>query len=66
MDSEVIEWNLDLPDNDDSRLQRFYGAWGEGDLTKTYSLENFIKGIFYGGVTNRTLKPNYILISKNS
>lgn len=66
MDSEVIEWNLELPDNDDSRLQRFYGAWGEGDLTKTYSLESFIKGIFYGGVTNITLKPNYILISKNS
>lgn len=66
MDSEVIEWNLELPDNDVSRLQRFFGAWGEGDLTKTFSIENFITGIFYGGVTNKTLKPNYILISKNS
>lgn len=66
MDSEVIEWSLELPDTDVSKFGRFFGAEGEGDYTKSYSIESFIRGIFYGGVTNKTLKPNYILISKNS
>lgn len=66
MDSEVIEWSLELPDLNIDKFTRFFGAVGENDYTKSYSIENFIKGIFYGGVTNKTLKPNYILISKNS
>jgi len=66
MDSEVIEWSLELPDLNDDKFARFFNALGENDYTKSYSIENFIKGIFYGGITNKTLKPNYILISKNS
>jgi hypothetical protein len=66
MDSEVIEWSLELPDLNVDKFARFFGALDENDYTKSYSIENFIKGIFYGGVTNKTLKPNYILISKNS
>jgi len=66
MDSEVIEWSLELPDLNIDKFARFFDAVGENDYTKSYSIENFIKGIFYGGVTNKTLKPNYILISKNS
>ena len=66
MDSEVIEWSLELPDLNVDKFARFFGALGENDCTKSYSIENFIQGIFYGGVINKTLKPNYILISKNS
>lgn len=66
MDSEVIEWSLELPDLNVEKFTRFFGALGENDYTKSYSIENFIQGIFYGGVINKTLKPNYILISKNS
>ncbi len=66
MDSEVIEWSIELPDLNDSKFRRFYGATTENDYTKSFSIESFLQGIFYGGVVNKTLKPNYILISKNS
>lgn len=66
MDSEIIKWTLELPDTDCQRFGRFMGAVSETDNTKTFSLEGFIGGIFYGGVTNKSLKDNYILISKNS
>ena len=66
MDSEVIEWSLELPDLNVDKFARFFDAVGENDYTKSYSIENFIRGIFYGGIINKTLKSNYILISKNS
>lgn len=65
-DSEVIEWTLQLPDLDVTEFAPFLGATAEEDVTKSYSLEDFIKGMFYGGVVNHSLKPNYILISKKS
>lgn len=65
-DSEVIEWTLQLPDLDVSEFAPYLGASNENDVTKSYSLEDFIKGMFYGGVVNNSLKPNYILISKKS
>lgn len=64
-DSDVIEWTLTLPDIDFSNFLPYLGATSEGDLTKSYSLEGFIKGIFYGGVVNSDLPSNYILVSKN-
>lgn len=65
-DSEVIEWTLQLPDLDITEFAPYLGATDEDDVTKSYSLEDFIKGMFYGGVVNHSLKPNYILISKKS
>ena len=65
-DSEVLEWWLEFQDSDDRKLNKFTGATSENDLTKTFSLESFLKGIFYGGVVNKSLKHNYILVSKNS
>lgn len=65
-DSEVIEWTLILPDLDITEFAPYLGALDENDVTKTFSLENFIKGMFYGGVVNQTLKNNYILVSKKS
>lgn len=65
-DSEVIEWTLTLPDTDYTLFSEFCGSNNPNDPTKTYSLEYFLKGIFYGGVVNQQLKSNYILISKNN
>ena len=67
MDSEVLEWTLELPDTDYTLFSPYFdGAISEADVVKSYSVADFVKGIFYGGVVNKTLKPNYILISKNS
>lgn len=65
-DSEVIEWNLQLPELDITEFAPYLGATDENDVTKSFSIEDFIKGMFYGGVVNKTLSSNYILISKNS
>ncbi len=67
MDSEVLEWTLELPDTDYTLFSPYFdGAISEADVTKSYSVADFVKGMFYGGIVNKTLKPNYILISKNS
>lgn len=65
-DSDVIEWTMELPDTDYTLFGQFCGATAEEDVTKSYSIEDFLIGMFYGGVVNTTLKPNYILVSKNS
>ncbi len=65
-DSEVIEWTLLLPDLDITSFAPYLGSNDENDVSKSFSLENFIKGMFYGGVINESLDSNYILISKKS
>ena len=62
-DSEVIEWTLELPDTEYTLFNPFFGAQSEDDVTKSYSVDNFIKGMFQGGVVNQPLKPQYILVS---
>ena len=67
MDSEVIEWTLQLPDLDITDFAPYFlDATNENDVSKSYSLKDFVKGMFYGGVVNKSLKPNYILVSKKS
>lgn len=64
-DSEVIEWTLEIPDTNYTLFTEFFdNASQENDPTKSYSLIDFVKGMFYGGLINKTLSPNYILISK--
>ena len=66
-DSEVIEWTLEIPDTNYTLFAEFFdNANQENDPTKSYSLIDFVKGMFCGGLVNKTLSPNYILISKNS
>lgn len=66
-DSEVIEWNIDLPATDYTILNEFFeNAYNENDPTKSYSVLDFLKGIFNGGIVVKDLKPNYILISKEN
>lgn len=64
-DSEVIEWNLELPNTDYTLLNQFFdGAVSEDDPSKSYSVLDFVKGMFQGSVVTKNLSPNYILISK--
>ena len=66
-DSEVIEWSLELPDTNCSLFTEFFdNAEMENNPAKSYSLMDFVKGMFYGGVVNKALSPNYILVSKNN
>ncbi len=65
-DSEVIEWSIGLPDTELRLFAPYiFGVTDENDVTKSYSVDNFITGMFRGGIVNKSLKPNYILISKN-
>ena len=66
-ESEIIEWTLEIPDTDFSMFLPFFeNADVENDPSKSYSLMDFVKGMFYGGIVNKTLEPNYILVSKNN
>lgn len=66
LESEVLEWTLKLPDTDYTMFSVFFdNANNEDDPTKSFSVLDFVKGMFYGGVVNESLEPNYILISKN-
>lgn len=65
LDSEVIEWTLELPNTDTSRMARFLtNATSENDPTKSFSVLDFMNGIFHGGIVNEKIKSNYILLSK--
>lgn len=65
LESEVVEWSLALPDTEINLFAPYFDAMDENDVTKSYSVDNFIIGVFKGGVVNKSLKPSYILISKN-
>lgn len=65
-DSDVLEWNLELPVTNYALFSEFFdGANDENDPNKSYSVLDFLTGVFSGGVVTHDLKPNYILISKN-
>lgn len=66
-DMEVLEWNINIPYAKSTTMGKFLDdSKGENDVTTSYSLTSFIRGIGQGGVVNYQPKPNYILISKNS
>lgn len=66
-DMEVLEWNVNIPYAKLTTMGKFLDdSKGENDVTTSYSLTSFIRGIGQGGVVNYQPKPNYILISKNS
>lgn len=66
-DSEVIEWNLELPDTDITLFSEFFeDADNPNDPTKSFSVEDFCRGMFQASIPNKPLQPNYILISKKN
>lgn len=67
IDSDVLEWTLNLPDTDRNRFNEFLvNATNPNDPTKSYSLDEFFKGVFVGGITNKDIKSNFIMVSKNN
>lgn len=65
MDMDVLEWSLELPDTEYTLFNEFFeNATNENDATKSFSVENFVEGMFYGTKSNKRLETNYILISK--
>lgn len=63
--ADIIEWNIDLLDQDHSKMDKFWlDADDPNDPAKSYSLEAFCKGMFKEGNGNQQLQPNYILIKK--
>ena len=65
MDSEVLEWSLELPDKEYTLMGEFFDdATNPNDPTKSFSVKDFCEGMF-GDLTNE-IKPNYILISKKN
>ena len=68
-EAEVLEWFIDTSsiDSDYTEFAPYLNAANENDRTGTYSMKDFIKGLFQGGVLNKVSdKHNYILISKVS
>lgn len=65
LDMDVLSWKLNLPDTDYTLFNEFFeDAIDENDVSKSYSVIDFIKGMFYGGVLNTHPLDNYILVSK--
>lgn len=68
-DADVVLWTLELPDGQASVNERpitqFFGAQSENELDKSFSIENFIDGMFRGASNKMDKEPNRILISKN-
>ena len=63
---DVIEWSFNpcAIDTAPGEIVRFFGAQDWREFDKTYSIENFITGMFRGAHLNTcSLKPNYILLS---
>lgn len=66
-ESDVIEWQLTLPDTEYTLFSPFVDDVSNvNDISKSYSVLDFIRGMFHGSVLNSTLPPNYILVSQNS
>lgn len=65
LDMDVLEWSLELPDTEYTLFNEFFEhAIDENDPTQSFSVSNFIEGMFYGTNNNKNLETNYILISK--
>ncbi len=67
MDADVIEWTLDYPEYSvtDTFLQ-IQNATEEKDLTGSFSLVNFVHGMFQAVQNTWDKEPNRILISKSN
>ena len=66
MDADVIEWALDHPEYSvTDTFMQIQNAAAEADLTGSFSLANFIQGVFQAVQNHWNQEPNRILISKS-
>ena len=67
MDADVIEWTLDHPEYSvTDTFMQIQNADAEADLTGSFSLANFIQGVFQAVQNHWNQEPNRILISKSN
>ncbi|MBR5074051.1 MAG: hypothetical protein IKX26_02350 [Bacteroidales bacterium] len=67
MDADVIEWTLNHPEYSiTDTFMQIQNAAAEADLTGSFSLVNFIQGVFQAVQNHWNLDPNRILISKSN
>lgn len=67
LESDVLQWRIELPDVEYTLFSPYFdGATNTNDYTKSFSVINFVRGMFQGSVVNTKLPDNYILISKNN
>lgn len=70
MDADVIEWTLEHPENPENTVtdtfMQIQNAAAEADLTGSFSLANFIQGVFQAVQNHWNQEPNRILISKSN
>lgn len=67
MESDVIEWSLEHPEYSvTDTFMQIQNAGTEADLTGSFSLANFIQGVFQAVQNHWNQEPNRILISKSN
>lgn len=67
MESDVIEWSLEHPEYSvTDTFMQIQNAGTESDLTGSFSLANFIQGVFQAVQNHWDQEPNRILISKSN
>lgn len=67
MEADVIEWSLDHPEYSvTDTFMQIQNAAAEADLTGSFSLANFIQGVFQAVQNHWDQEPNRILISKSN
>lgn len=67
MEADVIEWSLDHPEYSvTDTFMQIQNAAAEVDLTGSFSLANFIQGVFQAVQNHWNQEPNRILISKSN
>lgn len=65
LDSEVLSWAINIPHKDHSRMKAFLeDAEKEEDVSKSYSVLEFINGMFLYEPSHKQTEKNYILISR--
>ena len=66
MDADVIEWTLNHPEfTVTDSFMKIQNAAAESDLNGSFSLANFIQGVFQAVQNHWIQEPNRILISKS-
>lgn len=63
---DVVEWSFNpcAIDTSPGEIEQFFGAQNWTEFDKSYSIENFVQGMFRAAHLNTcSTKPNYILIS---
>lgn len=67
MEADVIEWSLDHPEYSvTDTFMQIQNAASEADFNGSFSLANFIQGVFQAVQNHWNQEPNRILISKSN